>query len=117
QGITGTVKDSLGNPLAGVSVIRPDAPERAVTDEGGNFHISGAHEGRLQFSLLGYEKKELFVSSGKRVDIVLRLALSDLEEVVVVGFGTQKKINLTGAVSQVDGKALENRSVTNIGQA
>ena len=115
--VSGTVSDSLGNPLSGVNVAVKGTVRGVVTDQQGQFQIMASPNEELVFSLLGYQKQEVALAENNHLDVVLKLALSDLDEVVVVGYGTQKKINLTGAVSQIDGKKLENRAVTNMGQA
>lgn len=115
--ITGTVRDSTGNYLSGVEIKVRGTSRMTVSDLSGKFQIETATGQYLEFSLLGYKKHTIVVGDKLYIDVLLQTFVSDLEEVVVVGYGTQKKINLTGAVSQISGERLENRAVTNIGQA
>jgi TonB-linked SusC/RagA family outer membrane protein len=121
--IEGVVKDKQG-VMPGVSVQVKGTTTGATTDAKGFFTLSAPEDGILVFSSVGYLPAELSVSkykpsSGSVYRIYLTLEPNDqnLDEVVVVGFGTQKKVNLTGAVGVVDAKALENRPVQNISQA
>jgi len=121
--IEGVVKDKLG-VMPGVSVKVKGTTTGATTDSKGFFTLSAPQDGILVFSSIGYLSTELSVSkykpsSGSIYRIYLTLEPNDqnLDEVVVVGFGTQKKVNLTGAVGVVDAKALENRPVQNVAQA
>ena len=121
--IEGVVKDKQG-VMPGVSVQVKGTTTGATTDTKGFFTLSAPEDGILVFSSVGYLPAELNVSkykpsSGSVYRIYLTLEPNDqnLDEVVVVGFGTQKKVNLTGAVGVVDAKALENRPVQNISQA
>ncbi|MGK6350714.1 TonB-dependent receptor [Parapedobacter sp. DT-150] len=115
--ITGRVSDSLDNPLQGVSVAVKGAPRGISTDQEGRFQISASQGEVLVFSLMGYQQREVTVSGQGSINVVLKVAVSDLDEVVVVGYGTQRKENLTGAVTQLSGERLQNRFVTNISQA
>jgi len=121
--VEGVIKDKLG-ALPGVSVKVKGTTVGATTDSKGFFTLSAQADAILVFSSIGYVPQELNVrdykpTSGTNYRIFLTLAEEDnnLNEVVVVGFGTQKKVNLTGAVGVVDAKALENRPVQNIAQA
>ncbi|MGK6349960.1 TonB-dependent receptor [Parapedobacter sp. DT-150] len=115
--VRGRVLDATGTPLAGVSVTEKDTRNGAVTNEDGEFAMTVSEATAiLRFSYVGYITQEVPVGTGQ-LDIVLDEDLASLEEVVVVGFGTQKKTHLTGAVSQITAKELEARPVTNMGQA
>jgi len=121
--IEGVVKDKQG-VMPGVSVKVKGTTTGATTDAKGFFTLSAPEDGILVFSSIGYVPAELNVRSYKpssgsiyRVYLTLEPDDQNLDEVVVVGFGTQKKVNLTGAVGVVDAKALENRPVQNITQA
>ncbi|QEC51381.1 TonB-linked SusC/RagA family outer membrane protein [Anseongella ginsenosidimutans] len=117
--VSGTVSDSLENePLPGVSIIVKGSQRGTVTDMDGKFEIALEEEQAvLVVSFLGYVSKEVPVSSGQQVDIVLASDLQALNEVVVVGYGTQKKITLTSSVSSIDAKEISKAPVTNISNA
>ena len=85
-----------------------------VTDIDGNFSVNAAPGSLLTFSYTGFKPQTVKAQEGMQV--VLQSSVNDLNEVVVVGYGTQKKANLTGAVASVNGNVLENRPISNIGQ-
>ncbi|GAA4310136.1 TonB-dependent receptor [Mucilaginibacter gynuensis] len=117
QKVTGTVKDSKGETLTGVSVVEKGKTTGTQTDANGNytFTASGA-DATLVFTYLGFIKQEVTVGDRKAVDIVLKEDAAELNEVVVVGYGTQKKVNLSGAVDQLSAKALASRPISNVAQ-
>lgn len=116
--VTGQVRDENGQPLSGVSVLVKGTTIGASTDQSGGYSIETPNSTSvLVFSYLGYVSQEVSVQGRSEISVVLRAQISGLEEVVVVGFGTQKKENLTGAVASVDMKALESRPVSQLGQA
>lgn len=117
--IKGMVRDpSDQEPLAGVSVVIKGTSQGTTTDGKGNFELSVPDENAiLVFSFVGYVSYETIVGNKSRVDVELRVDTKALEEVVVVGYGTQKKENLTGAVSTVSSKEIENRPVSNLAMA
>jgi len=104
--------------LANVSVKIAGTKEGTTTDETGYFKVSIAKGQELVFSYVGYEEQSVTVSAQQEVNITLKLSESNaMNEVVVVGYGTKKKINLTGAVATVTGKELEGRPITNLSAA
>lgn len=115
--IVGTVSDSSGEPLIGVSVLVKESSAGATTDIDGKFRVNAAAGQTLKVSYVGYTTQEIKVSSQSVINIVLKEDLMKLEEVVVVGYGTQKKVNLTGAVSSVTAEELANKPVTSTAQA
>lgn len=118
--ITGTVTDRKGQPLIGASVCVKDDPRRGtVTDIDGNFTLAGVEDGtRLHITYVGYKPEDVVVKPGRRnCSVVLKVDRALLDEVVVVGYATQRKIDLTGAVSSVDADALEDRPLTNVTNA
>ncbi|MCH5319816.1 MAG: TonB-dependent receptor [Paramuribaculum sp.] len=108
---TGTVVDQFGEPLVGVSVMVPGTSKGASTDVDGNFSIANVNRGEsLRFTMIGckpYETKW----QGTPLNITMEDDVASLDEVVVVGFGVQKKANLTGAVSTITATELSNRPV------
>ena len=111
--IKGSITSDSGEPLIGVTV-KVAGGQGAVTDIDGNFSVNAAPGTMLTFSYTGFKTQTAKAQNGMRV--VLESDVSNLNEVVVVGYGTQKKANLTGAVASVNGSVLENRPISNIGQ-
>ncbi len=118
QGITvkGVVTDAAGSPLAGASVVSP-AGDGTVTDIDGNFSINVPAGTVLTVSFVSF-KSSSFTADGSVPTVTVRLQEDSefLSEVVVVGYGVQKKANLSGSVAQIGGKELENRPITNVSQ-
>ncbi len=114
--ISGTVTDRKGQPVIGATVkVREKVKKNTVTDIDGNFSIAEVPDSCiLDVSYVGYMPQEVWVVPDKNVySIVMRVNYAVLDEVVVVGYATQKKVDLTGAVSSVNIDALEDRPVTN----
>lgn len=116
--ITGTVTSSEdGIPLIGVSIIVKGTGTGTVTDLDGKFSLDLEDENSiLVFSYTGFKTQEVAISGLSTIDIALETDIASLDEVVVVGYGTQKKVNLTGAVAAMDGEVLENRPIPNVGE-
>ena len=113
--ITGTVVDEKGEPVIGANIIEKGVTASGtVTDVDGNFSLSVQPNTTLTVSYIGYVTQEIAVGNRSELRIALIEDSRMLEEVVVVGYGTQKKTHLSGAVSTVTSKALENRSVSNV---
>ena len=115
----GTVVDSNGEPVVGASVFAVSNGHKkgSVTDLDGNFEIDGIASGSsLTISYVGYKTQQV-TWNGKDLKVTLQESSEMLDNVVVVGYGTQKKVNLTGAVSVVNSKALESRPVMSVAQA
>ena len=112
RAVDGTVLDASGQPVVGAVVMVPGTNNAAVTDVDGHFSIRvGAGEASLEVSCLGYTTQTLNVPAAQgSVSVVLQEDNMMLEETVVVGYGVQKKVNLTGAVTSVDTKELQDRS-------
>ena len=115
--ISGSVTDQNGNPMVGVTVMVKGTTRGTITDVQGNFLLSDVPEdGLLVFSFVGMETQEVEVSGKTNFLIVMTEDVIGLEEVIAIGYGTQKKINLTGAVSYVTSEKLENRPITSVGE-
>lgn len=116
--VTGQVRDASGQPLPGVSVVLKGTSIGTATDVEGRFSIdaSSVAEPVLVFSYIGFEKQERTIGNQRSLDVSLREDTQNLNELVVVGYGTQKKVNLTGAVDQVTAEVFENRPVPNLSQ-
>ena len=114
--IKGTVTDRKGQPIIGATVkVKENVKKNAITDVDGNFTITDAPDsGVIQVSYVGFMPQDVNIEPDKdEYPITLRVNHSLLDEVVVVGYATQKKVDLTGAVSSVSADALEDRPITN----
>ncbi|MCC8187124.1 MAG: TonB-dependent receptor [Bacteroides sp.] len=115
--ITGVVTDNK-EPIIGASVLVKENQTGTITDFDGNFTLHNVPAGAtIQVSYIGYLTQEVKLGSERHLLIVLREDSQTLDEVIVVGYGTQKKANLTGAVGQVDSKIIESRPVMNAAAA
>ena len=112
--IKGTIKDAQGNPVANVNVTVKGTVKGTSTDANGNFEIDANEGDVLSISGVGFETAEVTVGSGAIVSVVLKQSEKKLEEVIVVGYGTQKKVTVTGAVTQVKGTDLDKSPSTNL---
>ena len=118
QSVTGQVKDAQGEPLIGVSVMVKGTSTGTVTDFDGRFSLqSVSSSAQLQFSYIGYETKTVNVGSTTNFNIVLNEDNAALEEVVVIGYQTVKRRDLTGSVASVNNKQLTSAPVANVAQA
>ena len=113
--VTGTVTDADGAPVPGVNVVIKGVSQGTVTDANGvySLHVSDG-DAILVFSFVGYASQEVAVGGRHAVNVTLQEDAHLIEEVVVVGYAVQKKVNLSGAVQAVSGKSIENRPVTNV---
>ncbi len=116
--VMGTVTDTTGQPLVGVAVKLKGGNAAAVTDVNGKYNISVPdNNGTLVFTYVGYITQEVGIAGRSTVNVGLRADNKGLNEVVVVGYGTQKKVNLTGSLSTVTSANIENRPITQASQA
>ncbi len=115
--VTGYIKDHSGEPLVGASILVKGTQQGTVTDLNGYFSLEGEYDESTVLSIryVGMESKDVAIADKNSLDITLDDGAQQLDDVVVVGYGTQKKINLSGAVEAVSGAVLENRSVNNVG--
>ncbi|MBN2611988.1 MAG: TonB-dependent receptor [Bacteroidales bacterium] len=115
--VSGKVTDSSGAPLPGVTAVVKGTVQGTITDSDGNYSLPNVPgDGTLVFSFVGMRMQEVSVAGRTEIDVTMLEETIGIEEVVAVGYGTQRKENLTGAVSAVKGDVLENRPITNIGQ-
>jgi TonB-linked SusC/RagA family outer membrane protein len=117
--VRGVVSNAAGEPLPGVAIRLKGTAAGTVTDMDGRFSldVEGVESPVLVFSYIGYKDQEVALGNQRDLTISLQEDNEVLDEVVVVGYGTQKKTNLTGAVSQVQAEEIEDRPVTNINNA
>lgn len=112
--ITGKVTDQNGESVIGASVVEKGTTNGIMTDIDGNFTLEVGDAAVVQISYIGYRTKEVSITGKSNIQVQLMEDTQTLDEVVVVGYGTKKKINLTGAVAAIDGKALMKSPVSNI---
>jgi TonB-linked SusC/RagA family outer membrane protein len=118
QTITGKITSSEdGQGIPGVSVAVKGTSKGTTTDASGLYKIAAANNATLMFSAVGFSSKEVAVANRTVVDVKLNTDVQSLEEVVVVGYGTQKKSQLTGAIASVSAKQITEMPITNLGQA
>jgi len=115
--VSGRVTDKQGEPVSGATVREKGGGASTSTDVFGAYRISMADNGTIVVSFVGHRNQEVRVDGRSSVDIVLEDAEESLDEVVVVGYGTQSKSKLLGSVSTVDAKQFESRAVTNVSAA
>ena len=116
--VTGLVKDSKGGPLPGVTVVVKGTTKGTITDSDGKYSLMDVPSGAtLVFSFVGMRSQEVPVANKNTVNVILEEETIGLEEVVAVGYGTQKKVNLTGSIATVSPGELENRPITQTSQA
>lgn len=115
--VTGTARDANGNVLAGISVSAEGTTSTVATSEDGSYSIAVKSDGTLIFQSVGFVRKEEAVRNRYVIDITLDQEISDLDEVVVVGYGTVKKSDLTGAVNVIDEQTIRNTPAANIAMA
>ncbi|MBN7800086.1 TonB-dependent receptor [Algoriphagus aestuariicola] len=115
--ISGTVKDAKGVPIPGVTIIISGTTTGTVTDIDGKFSLDAPQGSSLRFSFIGYEQQSIVVGNQTELEIILQEDTSSLEEVVVVGYGNSRKIDLTGAVSNLEMEDFELQPNVNFVQA
>lgn len=117
--ITGTITNAAGQPISGASVFEKGTNNGTTTNDRGQFKINVENAGTaiLDITYIGYQKLELKLNGETNVSVKLNEVISNLDDVIVVGYGTQKKKNVTGAVSSFDARKLEERPIQRIDQA
>lgn len=113
--VTGTVVDDSGVPIIGAGVVVKGTNTGTVTDNDGRFSLNVSENDVIVVSFLGYSDFEIRVGNQTNLEITLLENSQALDELVVVGYGTMKKLDLTGSVASVDSKVLEDRPLTNLG--
>lgn len=115
--VSGTVTDENGQPLLGVNILIEGTDTGTVTDEDGRYSIAVSPGRVLVFSFLGFQSQTITVGETKTVDVKLKEEVSALDEVVVIGYGTQRRSDLTGSVSQVGSREINEFPSTNVLQS
>lgn len=114
--VSGTVSDNFG-PIIGANVVEKGTTNGVITDIDGNYTLSVSEGSVLLFSYIGYVTKEITVGNQKNINVQLAEDAQKLEEIVVVGYGTQKKVNLTGAVETITSDVIEDRPLKSVTDA
>ena len=108
--VSGTVYNQNGEPLYGVSIGLKDGTKGTITDLDGNYRLTGLDtDGKLIFSFIGYQTLEESINDKLIINVSLKETSQSLDEVIVIGYGTAKKKDLTGAIASVDGRAISQR--------
>ena len=116
--VKGTITDlDDGTPLFGVNIIENGTKNGVVSDFDGNYSITVGANATLKYSYVGFLTKLIKVEGKETINVSLETDNASLDEIIIVGYGTQKKGNLTGAISVIDKEVLENRPVSNVMQA
>lgn len=115
--VSGVVNSESNEPLPGVTIIIQGTAQGTVTDINGNFALEAASDAVLDFSFIGYLKQSISVNGRTSIDVALSPDVEQLEEVVVIGYGTQKKSHLTGAISKVENTNIDQIPVSRSDQA
>ncbi|WP_277465351.1 TonB-dependent receptor [Parabacteroides sp. PF5-6] len=115
--ITGIVKDETGEPIIGANIVEKGTTNGVVTDYNGNFTLSVSPSATIQISYIGYISQDIRVENQTSLNIILREDSQSLNEVVVIGYGTQKKADLTGSVANINAEKLNTQSNANLGLA
>ena len=117
QTVKGNVKDTNGEPIIGVTVQEKGTKNVAVTDLDGNFSIKTTGDGQLQFSYIGMKAKTVNAAGKSNINVVLEDEATNLDDVVVIGYGTVKKRDLTGSVASVSAEDIANIPVSSVSEA
>jgi len=118
KSVSGKVTDSSGGSLPGVSIVIKGTTTVTITDSGGKYSLSNVPENAtMQFSFVGMRTQEIAVGNQISINVNMVEDAIGIDEVVAIGYGTQKKVNLTGAVTSVNSSFIESRPLTNATQA
>lgn len=112
--VTGIITDERGEPIIGANVVVKGTSKGTVTDLNGEYSIEANGKSILLISYIGYLSEEVAVGNNKTLNIQLKEDAQKLDEVVVIGYGTQKRSNLSGAISKVTSEVIESKPVTNV---
>lgn len=115
--VNGTITDEEGEPIIGATVLVEGESAGTITDVNGKFALTVPNYSKIKISYIGFESKLVSVNNQNILNISLSKSSNVLDEMVVIGFGTQKKVNLTGSVASVNTKQLESRPVANLSNA
>ncbi len=118
QKIKGQILDANATPIIGASVVEAGTTNGVITDFEGAFSLElSKKDAKIKVSFIGYESQEITVGNQSFIKVTLTEDVTELEELVVIGYGTQKKQNVTGAIASIDSKAIEGRPVADVQSA
>ncbi|BDD00691.1 TonB-dependent receptor [Persicobacter psychrovividus] len=118
QKISGQILDANATPIIGASVVEAGTTNGVITDFEGAFSLELTNkDAKIKVSFIGYESQEITVGNQSFIKVTLTEDVTELEELVVIGYGTQKKQNITGAIASIDSKAIEGRPVADVQSA
>ena len=118
KNISGTVTDPNGEPLPGVTIMVQGTNNGTITDLDGKYQITAPQGAKLVFSFIGYTNSVIEVGAGSTFNVTMEEDSQELEEVVIVGYGQQKKASVVGAITQTNGETLQRAAgVPDLGQA
>jgi TonB-linked SusC/RagA family outer membrane protein len=113
--ISGTITDNNGETVIGATIVEKSNPTNGtITDIDGNFSLSVAPNAELEISYVGFQPQTISISGRNTVNVILKEDVQTLDEVVVVGYGVQKKVNVIGSIASVDSKKLESRPAPSV---
>jgi TonB-linked SusC/RagA family outer membrane protein len=115
--ITGTVVDAAGEPIIGANIIEVGTTNGTITDMDGNFSLSVEPDATIRISYIGYLEQSIATAGQSAFSITLLEDTQALEEVVVIGYGTMRKVNVVGSISQISSEQIENRPVSLLSNA
>lgn len=115
--ISGTVSDNTGQPLPGVNIVVEGTSTGTITDVDGNYSLEAPSDGALEFNFIGFASQTIQINGRSEINVVLEPTDVSLQEVVVVGYGTQRRENLTGSVTDVRAERMENKPVSSLSSA
>jgi len=116
--VTGQIKDEAGITIPGVTIFEKGTTNGTVSDMDGNFSIKASSPtATLLFSFIGFAPKEIVIAGRNKIDVEMAPSVAALDEVVVVGYGTSTKKELTGATSKVNGESVERLNIPRMDQA
>ena len=115
--VTGTVSGPDGAPILSATILVKGTSTSSLTDKNGKFEITAQRGKTLTVTHVGFEEKQILLTQENVENVEMVVSASSMNEVVVIGYGTKKKVNLTGAVSSISAKELEGRPITNLSSA
>jgi len=115
--VSGTVTDAqTGDPLPGVNIVVQGTTTGTTTDMDGNYTLEAPEDATLVFSFVGYQEVTIGIEGQKQIDVEMQQAVTELEEVVAIGYGTVRKEDATGSIKKIQGEEFQDQSMTQVGE-